>query len=169
MNRVIATASQRIIINPHDRTNLGQTLCLALSRSAPSPLPTPQPSSCSYDMLRRQADFACETRGGQQREMPHCMRLWRCPPLRKTGTKLRRREATPNVTECGSRQGSGASTTLNNGYRHSGRNLPDGPAANALTLHRGRIVGKRFPAGGGKILRGRERVIFGQVTPKASP
>ena len=45
--------------------------------------------------------------------------------------------------------------------RRSGRNLPDvaavfvgiRPAANALTLHRGRIVGKRFPAGGGKILR----------------
>ena len=48
------------------------------------------------------------------------------------------------------------------------RNFPDvvavfvgiGPAADALDLHRGRIVGKRLSAGGGEILRRRERVVF---------
>ena len=49
-----------------------------------------------------------------------------------------------------------------------GGNLPDvaavfvdiRPAADALILHRGRIVGKRFPTGGDEILRSRERVVF---------
>ena len=43
------------------------------------------------------------------------------------------------------------------------------PAADALALHRGRIVRKRFPAGRGEILRRRERVVFATADAIGQP